>query len=81
VDKVHKYKERVQRYSDTECFLITQLIIAKVNFVFPNGDTVVVDQSENLLTDIRNEYGETILRVFNHIEPERIIKELIKLKS
>lgn len=75
------YKTRGPRYTENEVFLITKLIRAKKDFALWNGDSVKVDQSENLLTDIRNEYGERLLRIFNHIEPERISREIAKLKE
>jgi len=78
---VHEYKKRTQRYTDTECFLLARLMKERIDLVLPNGDTVNFNKSEDLLTSIRNEFGEELLYIFNHIEPERIIKELVKLKS
>ena len=78
---MHEYKKRVQRYTDTECFLLARLMKERIDLVLPNGDTVNFNKSEDLLTSIRNEFGEELLYIFNRIEPERIIKELVKLKS
>jgi hypothetical protein len=77
-----KYLQRKQRYTNNECFLIASLIKNKIDiFLNWTEDSIFVDQSENLLTDIRNRYGERLLRIFNHIEINRIYDELIKLKG
>jgi len=75
------YKKRGLRYTDNECYLIAKIIINKIDILLWTKDSIIVDQSENLLTDIRNEYGEIILRIFNHIEEERILSKLKELKE
>lgn len=75
------YKTRGPRYTEHEAFLITELIRGRVDTVLWNGDTIAVDVREGLLTGIRNEYGERVLRIFNHIEPEQIMEQLAKLKE
>jgi ribose 1,5-bisphosphokinase PhnN len=74
-----EYKKRQKRYTDNEVYLINILIRNRVDTKLWNGDTIVIDQSENLLTDIRNEYSEIVLRIFNNIEEERIAEQLHKL--
>ncbi len=76
---IAEYKKRQKRYTENECYLIMLLIRGRINLSLWNDDTIIIDESENLLTDIRNKYGEQILRIFNHIEEERISKELRKL--
>ena len=73
------YKTRGPRYTKNEAMLIVALIKNRVDITLWNGDTIIVDQSENMLTDIRNEYGEELLRIFNHIEANRIAEQLEKL--
>jgi hypothetical protein len=48
----------------------------------------MVDQSENLLTDIKNKYGETLFRTFNkciddnhNYHESDLIRHLLKLKA
>jgi hypothetical protein len=76
-----RFKIRPARYTKNECYLIMKLIRARVDLTLWNNDIIEIDQSESLLTDVFNEYGENVLRIFNHIEEERILEQLQKLKQ
>jgi len=55
------YKKRGPRYTPNEIALITALIKNRVDLVLWNGDTIRVDQSENLLTTLETSMGKNSL--------------------
>jgi hypothetical protein len=83
-----KFEQRKPRYTENECYLIASLVFNQVDLQLWNGDVILVDQSESLLTDIKNKYGETLFRTFNKClgcdhdyHEEDLIKHLLKLKA
>ncbi len=73
--------EDQNRYTSHEIALITILIKQKVNLKLWNGDTIKVDKESNSLTDIKDKSGKELLRIFNHIEYNRIVQKLRELKK